>query len=125
MTKYILAIGLIAALAACNSENHTIVAGGPADDTNPAASADVVLPPSILTSKVYRCANNVIVHVDWLSDGKSATVRTDKGGSPNMVSSAEEGTPMTSGAGYSLDGTAEAGSVRIGVPGSGTQTCKA
>jgi len=127
MYKHALTIGLIAALAACKGENHTIVAGGPGDDANTAnaATANVVLPPSILMSKVYRCADNVIVHVDWLSDGKSATVRTDKAASPNMVSAAEEGGPMTSESGYSLSGNAQAGSVKIGVPGHNAQTCKA
>jgi hypothetical protein len=125
MNKHALTIGLVAALAACDSENHTIVSGGPADDTNTAANATVVLPPSILTSKVYRCADNVIVHVDWLSDGKSATLRTDQAGAPNMVSAAEEGAPMTSATGYSLRGDAQAGSVKIAVPGHNAQTCKA
>lgn len=124
MTKHILTIGLIAALAACNSENHTIVARGPADDTNAAASADVVLPPSILSSKTYRCADNSIVHIDWLSDGKSATVHSDKAGIPTLVSMAEEGKPMIAD-GYSLDGSANAGSVRLAVPGHAAQTCKA
>ncbi len=126
MNKHALTIGLIAALAACDGENHTIVAGGPGDDAATAnAAANVVLPPSIQASKVYRCADNVIVHVDWLSDGKSATIRTDKAASPNMVSAAEEGGPMTSATGYSLSGNAQAGSVKIAVPGHNAQTCKA
>ena len=124
MNKHALTIGLVAALAACNNEDHTIVAGGPADDSD-AATANVVLPPSIQTSKVYRCADNVIVHVDWLSDGKSATIRADKAAAPNMVSAAEPGEPMTSAAGYALDGDAQAGSVRITVPGHHAQNCKA
>lgn len=126
MNKHALTIGLVAALAACDGENHTIVAGGPADDAAAnAANETVVLPPSIMTSKVYRCADNVIIHVDWLSDGKSATIRTDKAASPNMVSGAEAGKPMTSEAGYALSGNAQAGSVKITVPGHGAQTCKA
>ena len=125
MNKHALAIGLVAALAACKGENHTIVAGGPDDANTANAAANVVLPPSIMTSKVYRCADNVIVHVDWLSDGKSATIRTDKAASPNMVSAAQEGGAMTSATGYSLSGNAQAGSVKIGVPGHNAQTCKA
>ena len=125
MNKHALTIGLVAALAACDGENHTIVAGGPADDGANSAAANVVLPPSILTSKVYRCADNVIVHVDWLSDGKSATIRTDKAASPNMVSTAEEGEPMTSESGYALTGNAQAGSVKVTVPGGRAQNCKA
>ncbi|MEO6199408.1 MAG: hypothetical protein ABIO68_05690 [Sphingomicrobium sp.] len=125
MNKQIITLGLVAALAACNKENHTIVAGGPTDDGNSAATADVVLPPSILSSKTYRCADNSIVHIDWLSDGKSATVHSDKAGTPTLVAMAEEGKPMTADGGYSLDGTADAGSVRLAVPGHGAQSCKA
>lgn len=125
MNKHLLALGLIAALASCNKSDHTIVAGGPPDDVNVVADANVVLPPSILTSKVYRCTDNVIAYVDWLSDGKSATVRTDKAGSPTTVTSIEAGKPMTAEGGYSLSGNANAGSVNIAVPGHGSQSCKA
>lgn len=125
MKKHLIALGLTAALAACNKENHTIVAGGPADDTNAAADANVVLPPAIMTSKVYRCSDNVIVYVDWLSDGKSANLRTDKSGTPTLVTTAEEGKPMAAAGGWSLDGNAGAGSVRIAVPGHNGQSCKA
>lgn len=123
MNRQILTLGLVAALAGCNSENHTIVAG-PKKDSNK-ADTNVVLPPSILTSKVYRCADNVIIYVDWLSDEKSATVRTDKAGTPTMVTASEVGTQMTSASGYSLDGNAQAGSVKIAVPGHHAQSCKA
>ena len=125
MNKHLIALGLTAALAACNKQSHTIVAGGPPDDANSTADANVVLPPSIQSSKSYRCADNVVVYVDWLSDGKSATVRTDKAGTPTMVSAAEAGQPMSAGGGYSLSGSATSGSVKIGVPGHGSQSCKA
>lgn len=122
MNRQILTLGLVAALAGCNSDNHTIVAG-PKEDSNK-ADTNVVLPPSILTSKVYRCADNVIIYVDWLSDGKSATIRTDKSASPNMVSAAEAGKPMTAASGYSLEGNAGSGSVKAAVPGHRAQSCK-
>ncbi len=125
MNKHLLALGLIAALAACNKEDHTIVADGPSGDTSAAASANVVLPPSIQSSKTYRCADNLIVHVDWLSDGKSATVMPDKASTPTMVTAAEAGQPMAAEGGYSLAGSATAASVKIGVPGHGAQSCKA
>lgn len=125
MNKHLLAFGLIAALAACNKENHTIVADGPADNANAVATANVVLPPSIQSSKTYRCADNLIVHVDWLSDGKSATLLPDKTTTPAMVTAAEAGQPMAAEGGYSLSGSATAASVKIGVPGHGAQSCKA
>ena len=32
----------------------------------------VVLPPSIQASKAYRCKDNSLVYIDWLSDGTRA-----------------------------------------------------
>src|SRR5205814_8903307 len=60
-----------AALAGCNKESHTIVAGGePADNTaKTTANATVQLPPSIAARKSYPCGDNTLVYVDWLSDG--------------------------------------------------------
>ena len=78
MTRTPMLIMLVAAaaLAGCNKENHTIVAGPDTGDnaTNAAANAPVALPPSITASKVYRCADNSVVYVNWLSDG-TATVK--------------------------------------------------
>ena len=114
-----------AALAGCN-EDHTIVAGGP-DQGNVTAppAGPVTLPPSITATKIYRCADNDVVYVDWLSDGKSANIRTDKNGAPTQVTAPEAGQPMTAAGGYSLAGTAEAASVKIAVPGQAAESCKA
>ena len=38
------------------------------------ANANVALPPSITASKTYRCKDNSIVYIDWLSDRKLADV---------------------------------------------------
>ena len=87
MTRTLLLITLAsaAALAGCNKESHTIVAGGPpSDDTNSTANAAVALPPSITASKVYRCANNSVVYVNWMSDG-SANVRNKPDGAMTQV----------------------------------------
>ena len=125
-TPLLLALVAAAALAGCGNENHNIVAGGePTDDTAPGSNAGVQLPPSIVSSKIYRCADNKIVYVDWLSDNKSANIRTDKGGSPTMVTAAEPGQPMAGPAGYSVDGDATSGAVKIGIPGHPAQSCKA
>lgn len=110
-----------AAIAGCNQKSHTI--GGDADES--VASAPVKLPPSISHSKIYRCADNRLVYVDWLSDNKSANIRTDKDGSPTQVTAAEEGGPLTAEGGYEIQGTGDAPSVRIAVPGHASQSCKA
>ena len=73
-TPLIITLAAAAALAGCNKEDHTIVAGGPVEDNAPATNGPVALPPSITASKVYRCANNQVVYVNWLSDG-SANVK--------------------------------------------------
>ena len=124
-TAPLIAVAAAALLAGCNQDN-TIVAGGP-DNSDPAAEAlqangPVALPPSVAASKTYRCADNSIVHVDWLSDGKSANVRTDAG--TVHVIAPEAGQPMTGGTGYSVAGTADAASAQIATGGS-AQSCKA
>ena len=125
-TPLMLALGVAAALAGCHEENHTIVAGNPDDgDTNAATNTPVALPPSVTSSKIYRCADNKVVYVDWLSDGKSANIRTEQGGVPTQVTAAEAGKPMTGPAGYSIEGSAGASSAKIGVPGHAAQSCKA
>lgn len=126
-TTHIIAVAAAALLAGCNQEDHTIVAGGP-DDSDPAAEAlqangPIELPPSVQASKTYRCADNSVVHVDWLSDGKTANVRTDKGGTV-QVTAPEAGQTMTGGTGYSVAGAADAASVQIATGGS-AQSCKA
>jgi hypothetical protein len=121
-----LLLGAAAALAGCNRENHTIVAGGPEDGDNSAeANTPVTLPPSVSSSKIYRCADNVIVYVDWLSDGKSANVRTDQSGTPTQVTAPEAGKPMTAAGGYEIAGASGASAVKIAVPGHPSQSCKA
>ncbi len=114
-----------AALAGC-TEDHTVNAGGPEGEAaNAAANANVVLPPSILLSKIYRCKDNSIVYVDWLSDNKSANLRTEKNGSPTQLKAAEAGTAMTAEGGYSLTGSGAESSISLTRPGGGSQSCKA
>ena len=127
MTRTPLLITLVAAaaLAGCDSSDHTIVAGPPGDEeTNKAANADVTLPPSIAASKIYRCSgDNSVVYVDWLSDNKTANVRTEESGSPTQVTTAEEGKPLTAANGLSLTGTAAGSSVNVTLPGGAAKTC--
>jgi hypothetical protein len=112
------------ALAGC-TEDHTINAGGAGEDDNhAAANANVQLPPSILATKIYRCKDNSVVYIDWLSDNKSANVRTEKNGTPTQVMAPAAGEAMVA-EGYSLTGSSTAGSVNLTRPGTGAETCKA
>ncbi len=124
-THLLTAIAAAASLAGCNQESHTIGSGANAAEANATASPPVALPPTINRSKTYRCADNRVVHVDWLSDNKSANIRTEQLGTPTQVTAAEAGGPMTAAGGYQLSGTADAASVRIAVPGHAAQSCKA
>src|SRR5918996_3246519 len=103
----ILTLVAAAALAGCN-EDHTIIAGPGADET-PLNNVGVVLPPSIQASKAYRCKDNSLVYVDWLSDG---TARVKK-------SREEVGTTVPAGD-ASLTGDARAATITYN-----GQNCKA
>lgn len=124
-TSLLLTLVAAAALAGCNKDDHTIVAGGPQEDepTNVAADANVTLPPSISASKIYRCADNDVVYVDWMSDG-TANIRAKKDDSPTHLTAAEPGKPLTA-PGFSVNGKPDAASVRIAVPGQSEESCKA
>jgi hypothetical protein len=120
-TPLLIALAAAAALAGCNKNDHTIVEGPPSD--NLAENEHVVLPPTIAQSKIYRCADNKVVYVDWLSDTKSANVRTESGGVATQVTAAEAGKPMTGPTGFSVEGTATANRIKVAVPGHPLQSC--
>jgi hypothetical protein len=101
-----------AALAGCNSEDHTIVSdpAGPDPMANAVANASSVqLPPSIQASKAYRCKDNSLIYVDWLSDGSARVKKTRE----------EVGTTLPAGD-TSLTGDAKATSITYN-----GQSCKA
>lgn len=123
-TTLLITLAAAAALAGCNKESHTI-GGGPDAADNSAANVPVALPPSITASKIYRCADNKVVYVDWLSDDKSANVRTEPAGSPTLVTTAEPGKPMTAAGGYEVSGSAASATAKIAIPGHPSQSCKA
>jgi hypothetical protein len=123
----LITLAAAAALAGCKQESHTIVSGPDAgNDTNVAESnVPIAMPPSITASKIYRCADNKVVYVDWLSDNKSANIRTERTGSLTQVNAAEAGKPMTAAGGYELSGSPDASEAKIAVPGHPAQSCKA
>jgi len=126
-TPLLLTLAAAAALAGCGNSDP-IVVGGPNDDPAnqaPAANGPVELPPSIAASKIYRCKDNSVVYIDWLSDQKSANFRADRGALPTHLTAPEPGQPMTAEGGYSLTGTAEAQTITLARPDKGSQSCKA
>lgn len=108
-TITILSLAAAAALAGCGNENHNIVSGGEPDDPNAPSNAGVQLPPSIVASKIYRCGDNKLVYVDWMSDG-SAHVKKSK---DEVGQAIPPNSPQ-------LKGNAQAASISLN-----GQTCKA
>jgi hypothetical protein len=108
-TPLLIALAAAAALAGCK-ENHTIVAGEPDDgnETHVATNGPVALPPSITASKTYRCKDNKLVYIDWMSDGSARVKKTRE----------EVGTAVTPGG--ELKGDSKAASISYN-----GQSCKA
>ena len=86
-TPLLITLAAAAALAGCNSKDHTIVAGGPQVDDANVSNEPVALPPSVAASKTYRCKDNSLIYIDWLSDGSARVKKTRD----------EVGTPVTPG----------------------------
>jgi hypothetical protein len=123
----LLCLAAAAALAGCNKEDHTIVAGPETADNeaNVATNAPIELPPPIAASKTYRCTDNSVVYIDWLADNKTANIRTETNGEPTQVVAPEAGKPMTGTAGFTLTGSATASSITLVRPGHASTSCKA
>lgn len=110
------------ALSACNSEPETVVAG-PADPQKEALAKATPkqLPPSIQQSRVYRCAGNALVYVDFYTNN-TAQLRTEEGGTP-VTLTAEGGNPPYRAEGYSV--SANAANANIVVGGGASKQCRA
>jgi len=124
--KTLLALVAAAALAGCNSNDHTITAGPDNGDNgaNSAANAQVTLPPAIAATKLYRCSgDNSVVQVDWLSDNKTANVRLGENGAATQVTAPEAGKPMAAADGLTLTGAASGSSISLKLPGGATKSC--
>ena len=115
-TTLILALTATAALAGCNQ-------GAQSNANEVVNEAPIELPPAIIASKIYRCKDNSVTYIDWLSDNKSANIRTDKDGAAVHVAAPEAGQPMVA-EGYSLTGT-PTGAIALTRPGKGSQSCHA
>jgi hypothetical protein len=109
-------------LAACNQEPEVINAGPPDTQAKDlAAAAPVELPPSIVASRTYRCKDNSLVYIDFMSNMK-ANYRTTKGGDPVPLIAPAEGQPYVAD-GYSISSNST--TINLTAPGKGSQSCKA
>ena len=113
MTRTKLLLTLVAAAAIAGCESEPVVVGGPADDPAnqaPAANGPVELPPAIVASHAYRCRDNSLVYVDWLSND-TARIKQEPREVGNTVSKGE-GDAYTA-EDQSLTGSPEAQSVTV------------
>ena len=126
MNKFLLvSIGTaLFALGACNDDKPEVVGRDPQDplagELNNAAPIE--LPPSVKSSKAYRCGDGSLLFVDFMSDDKTAMVRTEKEGVAAKLVMEEPGEPFTADD-YSLTGNGN--TVTVELPEKDTLTCKA
>ena len=119
----LIAAASLGLLSACNQNDEPEVVGGPADPLAEqlANAAPVELPPSVKANKQFRCKDNSLFFVDYMSDDKTALLRTEKGGAATTLKAAEAGQPFTAEGGYTIDGSGD--NVTITVPGKSAQAC--
>lgn len=116
-------LGLLSACGPSNDEPEIV--GGPADPMAKelANAAPVELPPSVKHSFQYRCKDNSLLFVDFMSDDKTALLRTERSGTPTRLLAAEAGQPFTAEGGYEVTGNGK--QITAAVAGKPGQSCKA
>jgi len=61
-----------------------------------ANAANVVAPPMIKTSHSYRCKDNSLIFVDFMTDDLTANFKATKDGTPIQLKAPEKGKPYVS-----------------------------
>lgn len=114
---------LVLPLAACDQKTDTVTAEAPDPQAAELAKAPKVeLPPSIKATATFRCKDNSLVYIDFLSGDKAANLRTEKDGVPVKLMADVAGAPMVAD-GYSLSGSTKG--ITLTQPGKPSQPCKA
>jgi hypothetical protein len=119
-------LAAILLLSACSGSEQA-AAPAPSNDAAmaeeaPVSATPVVLPPSLIASRTYRCKDNSLLYVDFFGDNISADLKTEKTGTAIKLTSAEPNKPL-SGGGYTVSGNSD--QVQITQPGKAAQSCKA
>ena len=109
-TMTLITIAAAAALAGCDNQSQAET-----EAANQAAAAEananVKLPPAIVASHKYRCKDNSLISIDWLSDGTANSARvTPDGGTVVTLAQAEAAGPYA-GEGANLTGDPQAQTV--------------
>ena len=96
----LIAAAAVMSLSACGQSQPEVVDNKAPDAIaeQAALSAPVELPPAVKDSRSYRCKDNSIIYVDFMSDDKSANLRTDKAAMPTVLKAEAPGEP------YKFDG---------------------
>tara|TARA_R110000782_G_scaffold167129_3_gene259104 strand:- start:23343 stop:23729 length:387 start_codon:yes stop_codon:yes gene_type:complete len=120
-------IALPAALlvSACNNDNPEVIDRTPQDPMADQLgnATPVELPPMVKQSETFRCKDNSLIFVDYMSDDKTVHLRIDKKeGAPVILKAEEPGQPFTAEGGYSITGPAD--TITASLPGKGSQSCK-
>lgn len=112
-TFTLFAIAAAATIAGCDNSDHTITTGEPYDPQENAVQnlQDVELPPAIAASHVYRCADNSVIYLDWLSND-TARIKQDRNEVGTTVTREGEEGPYTA-EDQSLSGSPDAETVTI------------
>ena len=118
-TFTIFAIAAAATIAGCDNSDHTITSGEPYDPQENAVQnlQNVELPPAIVASHAYRCGDNSLVYVDWLSND-TARIKQDRNEVGTTVTREGEEGPYTA-EDQSLSGAADARTITVN-----GKTCK-
>lgn len=119
-----LAAAALMALSGCGQSKPEVV-GGPADPQAEALAKakPVKLPPAVKTSKSYRCKDNSLIFVDFLSDDISANLRTEKTGAPTALTAPAPGEAFKAAGGYEITGGGS--KISVTLPGKSKQSCTA
>ena len=86
-------------------------------------AAPIALPPSVKESHSYRCKDNSLLFVDFLSDDMTVHLRTEKTGTPVTLKAAEKGQPFEGEGGYKVEGGGS--TITATLPGKAAVSCKA
>jgi hypothetical protein len=116
------AVAAILSLAACNGQATPTAAENAAAAANAAEAAKppVEMPPSVKSTKTYRCDDNSVVSVELYVGDKQANLHPTPKATPIMLRAAEAGQPMTA-EGYSLTGTEK--KITLTTPTKKSQSC--
>lgn len=95
-----------AALTACNSEPEVLTVNRYDPQAEALKNAGPVAPPPMITAnRAYRCSDNSLYYVSFLSDN-TANIRTTEDGIPEPLTSPDADGPYT-GAGFEVSGNGE------------------